>query len=234
MTDHSDLIERLQDRAASYRLGGPSSEHTALLLDQAAIALSSQSLSLSEAREEIERLRRESADRLKCMDRRADRLIDLWDRVNAAERALGPFAAVASVDIGSDETDEDIFQQPGHYHRAPRITVGNMRRARTALEICKSGLADATNDPSSSDLSSLRKGAEVAVKPLEWVTHDPDCWYARCPVSSKEYYVIREDGRWWATWDLRIPAFDTAEEGKSAAQSDFETRIRSALIGGGQ
>lgn len=58
MTDHSDLIARLQDRAASYRLGGPSSEHTALLLDQAAIALSSQSLSLSEAREEIERLRK--------------------------------------------------------------------------------------------------------------------------------------------------------------------------------
>ena len=57
MRDHSDLIERLQDRAASYRLGGPSSEHTALLLDQAASALSSQSLSLSEAREEIERLR---------------------------------------------------------------------------------------------------------------------------------------------------------------------------------
>lgn len=58
MTDHSDLIAKLQDRAASYRLGGPSSEHTALLLDQAAIALSSQSLSLSEAREEIERLKK--------------------------------------------------------------------------------------------------------------------------------------------------------------------------------
>lgn len=58
MTDHSDLIARLQDRAASYRLGGPSSEHTALLLDQAAIALSSQSLSLSEARDENERLRK--------------------------------------------------------------------------------------------------------------------------------------------------------------------------------
>jgi predicted Zn-dependent protease len=55
MTDHSDLIARLQDRAASYRLGGPSSEHTALLLDQAAIALSSQSLSLSEARAENDR-----------------------------------------------------------------------------------------------------------------------------------------------------------------------------------
>lgn len=38
----ADLIERLRERAASYRLGGPSSEHTALMLEEAADALASQ------------------------------------------------------------------------------------------------------------------------------------------------------------------------------------------------
>jgi hypothetical protein len=46
--------------------------------------------------------------------------------------ALRPFAAVAESDIGIDETDDDQFQ-PIHHHRAPLITVGDMRRARAAL-----------------------------------------------------------------------------------------------------
>ena len=37
-----ELIERLRDRASSYRLGGPSSEHTAALLDEAADRLTVQ------------------------------------------------------------------------------------------------------------------------------------------------------------------------------------------------
>lgn len=32
----SDIVERLTERAASYRTGGPSSEHTAFLLEEAA------------------------------------------------------------------------------------------------------------------------------------------------------------------------------------------------------
>ncbi len=32
----SELVERLRERAESYRMGGPSSEHTAALLDDAA------------------------------------------------------------------------------------------------------------------------------------------------------------------------------------------------------
>ena len=49
MTDHSDLIEQIQ---AAAEISGDE------LLHAAASALSSQSLSLSEAREEIERLRK--------------------------------------------------------------------------------------------------------------------------------------------------------------------------------
>ena len=32
----SEIVERLKARAISYRLGGPSSEHTASMLDEAA------------------------------------------------------------------------------------------------------------------------------------------------------------------------------------------------------
>lgn len=37
----SDLVDRLNRRADSYRLGGPSSEHTASLLEEAAVAVAS-------------------------------------------------------------------------------------------------------------------------------------------------------------------------------------------------
>lgn len=53
MTDHSDLIAELR-ACATARTG----ENPYQMLSQAADALSSQSLSLSEAREEIERLRK--------------------------------------------------------------------------------------------------------------------------------------------------------------------------------
>jgi hypothetical protein len=46
--------------------------------------------------------------------------------------ALRPFAAVAAVDIGSDEADGDMFSSINH-HNAPRLTVGDFRRALAAL-----------------------------------------------------------------------------------------------------
>ena len=75
-------------------------------------------------------------------------------------------------------------------------------------------------------LSSLRKGAEVAVKPLEW-RHD------------NAHSII---GRYWITYtggkiglhldQRKIGKFADPDEAKAAAQSDFETRIRSALVSG--
>lgn len=94
-------------------------------------ALSSQSLSLSEAREEIERLK----------------------------QALKPFAGY----FGPHYPDTDDRGVPlpddtgvGWIY----LNVGDFRRAQSALENGPAGLADATNDPPSPDLSSLRKGAE--------------------------------------------------------------------------
>lgn len=68
----------------------------------------------------------------------ADYDVERVDVKNAAviidelEEALRPFAATAGVDIGSTETDEDTFQ-PLHHNRAPTITVGDFRRALSAL-----------------------------------------------------------------------------------------------------
>lgn len=53
-------------------------------------------------------------------------------RISSLTEALEPFAATAEVDIGESETDEDIFQQASH-NRAPKITVGDFRRAAKAL-----------------------------------------------------------------------------------------------------
>lgn len=47
--------------------------------------------------------------------------------------ALTPFALVAEHDIGSDETDRDIFRPMLAHNHAPRLSVGDLRRARAAL-----------------------------------------------------------------------------------------------------
>lgn len=39
MTDSMELVGRLTQRAADYRTGGPSSEHTAIMLDEAAACI---------------------------------------------------------------------------------------------------------------------------------------------------------------------------------------------------
>lgn len=132
MTDHSELVEQVQ---AAAEITGDE------LLQAAASALSSQSLSLSEAREEIERLRGESANLAACCETMEAECVKWVDRVNAAEKALKTF--VAHYPMGINPFLDDAF-----------------RAARSALENGPAGLADATNDPASSDLSSLRKGAE--------------------------------------------------------------------------
>ena len=53
----SDLVERLHERAESYRQGGPSSEHTAVMLDEAASRISQQDAELERLRREVEEAR---------------------------------------------------------------------------------------------------------------------------------------------------------------------------------
>jgi len=47
--------------------------------------------------------------------------------------ALEPFAKVAEHDIGESETDDDLFRPMMQHNRAPRLTVGDMRKALAAL-----------------------------------------------------------------------------------------------------
>ena len=54
------------------------------------------------------------------------------DRVAALEEALRPFGACAEHDIGQSEDDADTFRNTD-YNRAPKITVGDLRRALAAL-----------------------------------------------------------------------------------------------------
>ena len=51
-----------------------------------------------------------------------------------AKEALRPFARIAEADIGEDEADEDTFRvMSRQYARAPLLTVGDLRRARSLL-----------------------------------------------------------------------------------------------------
>jgi len=134
MTDHSELVAELQARTTSYRLGGPSSEHTALLLDQAATALSSQSLSLSEAREEIERLRSDIAVKAKLLTKSAKETRAFWD---ALIPKGGRCRECADFD-GRCQGDGPPCDPQAH-------ALENLAKLQAA----------------SPDLSSLRKGAEI-------------------------------------------------------------------------
>lgn len=77
------------------------------------------------------------------------------------------------------------------------------------------------------EIASLNQ--RVAVKPLVWTNASPPSWHAVCPISRKGYIIDREEGKWWACWNVDLPGFDDLDEAKAAAQSDYESRIRSAL-----
>lgn len=90
------LVERLRERAESYRMGGPSSEHTAALLDEAATALSTERAAHAETKRERDEHKRLKNDLVlkayPAMDG-ADDLIEALGRYgfpvsDAAEPAL--------------------------------------------------------------------------------------------------------------------------------------------------
>jgi hypothetical protein len=71
---------------------------------------------------------------------------------------------------------------------------------------------------------------ETAVKPLEWEARALG-QFADTPFGA---YWVSHNGftSWWARFNgnsLGLPRFDTEDEAKAAAQSDYEARIRSAL-----
>ncbi len=60
-----------------------------------------------------------------------------FPKAQALADALRPFAMVAARDIGADETDADLFRPMGSHNHAPKLTVGDLRKALSALDDCE-------------------------------------------------------------------------------------------------
>lgn len=58
----------------------------------------------------------------------------LHSQIARLAAVLEPFAAVADYDIGADESDADFFHPMTQHNKAPRLTVGHIRAALSALE----------------------------------------------------------------------------------------------------
>lgn len=97
-----------------------------------------------EAAEEIERL-------MRALVERNERILTAERQASAKNRALAGLLNCDALMTGDPDHDAQVWAEAES-------------NARMALENGPAGLADAPNDPAASDLSSLRKGAEVAVK----------------------------------------------------------------------
>lgn len=53
--------------------------------------------------------------------------------IERLQEALKPFAMVAEHDIGTDESDDDLFKPMNKHNRAPRLKVGDFRRSLAAV-----------------------------------------------------------------------------------------------------
>ncbi len=101
--------------------------------------------------------------------------------LDAMAEALRPFARVAEVDIGVDETDDDIFQQSNpNYAKAPRVKVGDFRRAAAILaRIAERGTGSqaaphsqtlekgVSSEQAAPGCGRLREGVQEAIRCLE-------------------------------------------------------------------
>jgi hypothetical protein len=67
---------------------------------------------------------------------------------------------------------------------------------------------------------------EVEIRPLEWSRNEMGTWYAASAVGT---YLVNQ-GRWWRK--DRTPLIDVGDDelAKAAAQHDYESRIRSAIV----
>ncbi len=205
MTDHSDLIEQIQ---AAAEITGDE------LLQAAASALSSQYLSLSEAREEIERLkglvagiRETPAPAWQPIGtfKGDEAYVLVWDGWHVSEARYHPSEDgwwLANTHP-TDAHDGQIY--PTHWmpiHAPP-----------SALENGPAVLADAINDPAGPSLSSLRKGAEeldAALLESTAMRH-----------STGEYYSV----------EVFFTSFDGSERFRALLSARC-ARIRSALVSG--
>lgn len=175
------------------------------LPDRAADALLAQAADLAEARGLIDRLRLEA-------------------QIHAGEARCHKATVHEAYQACSGATGE-----PGNWHGAEPI---------------RKALSEATRQRDEA-LAAL-KGAEVAVKPLEWTEECRNGSYVRYVArtmiggytASTEFAVPTANGMrtvlptWHGPFSNGATEVANLEAAKSAAQSDYETRIRSALVSG--
>lgn len=70
---------------------------------------------------------------VKSHDALTARIAEQEKRIDVMKAALEPFVLVEERDIGEDETDVDLFKPMLSNNSAPRLVVGDFRRARAAL-----------------------------------------------------------------------------------------------------
>lgn len=196
MTDHSDLIDRLRAACVGYPRASIAWPHR--ILHEAADALSSQSLSLSEAREDRDSWRR-VAERCESEKQAAQATIKRMDRAASEANALYLKMSVerdalkGTLDLARrrlKEISTGAAYQPRIHAGAGVIEIDAALNAPSALENGPAGLADATNDPAESDLSSLRAGAPCPHAPTYdaglCCGHPDDCTFVSPSNLSKE------------------------------------------------
>ncbi len=91
-------------------------------------------------RQEVGKLHSQIATLTEEQDR-IERNRDMWkgqverqaEQIQEMREALRPFAKVAALDIGEDEVDADLFRPMTQHNHAPRLTVGDLRKARAVF-----------------------------------------------------------------------------------------------------
>lgn len=141
--DATELRAKLRDRAASYRLGGPSSEHTAALLEEAADELDRVEAKLAEADKHAEKIEALLEPHVawdgqpSAYDRLASRLASseaaLSETRDRAVKALEPFASMYDRLI-PDRGDWGLANHPDDLSDDSQAmafpTLGSIRLAR--------------------------------------------------------------------------------------------------------
>jgi hypothetical protein len=120
LTALNDLRERLLSRAASYRLGGPSSEHSAALYDEAEAAISSLLADMEALKEKLATAGQYTE---------AHERLDDWhrERVAIAEaRATALEERVRGLEAGL-KAAEGWFRNYAHQHRMKHSAEGNLK-----------------------------------------------------------------------------------------------------------
>ena len=124
MTDTDDLVGRADARAESYRQGGPSSEHTAALLDELAAALRASRAERDEARDLLAAWSKQNKH---AQDAAEARETALKARVAVLETALEPFDLLAAYLQEHAPAASDNDEVGG-------VSVSMLRRARSLAQ----------------------------------------------------------------------------------------------------